>query len=176
MKKVVISVFCLSSLFLLSCQTQKSDPKTSGAKTETVSNAPKVTQIDESGLKDLLKPNGKPLLINFWATWCEPCREEFPDLVEIGTDHKDKIDLITVSLDELSEINGNVPKFLAQMGSESPAYLLKTRDQDAAIALVSKDWQGALPFTILFNAQGETIYSKQGKFKTDVLVAEIEKL
>ncbi|HEX8264825.1 MAG TPA: TlpA disulfide reductase family protein [Pyrinomonadaceae bacterium] len=136
---------------------------------------PIVTQIDAAGLKNLLKPNGRPLLINFWATWCEPCREEFPDLVKIGTDYKGKIDLITVSLDELSEINGDVPKFLAQMKSEFPAYLLKTPDEDAAIGVVSKDWQGALPFTILFNAQGETIYSKQGKFKTDVLVAEIEK-
>jgi thiol-disulfide isomerase/thioredoxin len=115
------------------------------------------------------------LLINFWATWCAPCREEFPDLVKIGTDYKGKIDLITVSLDELSEINGEVPKFLAQMKSESPCLSTKNAGRSAAIELVSKDWQGALPFTILFNAQGETIYSKQGKFKTDVLVAEIEK-
>src|SRR5262245_46293357 len=171
MSKVAISVFCLSSLLLFACQTQKSVTKT-----EAVPNPPKVTQIDESGLKDLLKPNGKPLLINFWATWCVPCREEFPDLMEIAADHKDKIDLITVSLDEPAEINGNVPKFLEQMRSESPAYLLKTRDQDAAIELVSKDWQGALPFTILLNAQGEPIYSKQGKFNTNVLVNEIEKL
>ena len=97
-------------------------------------------------------------------------------MVKIGMDYKGKIDLITVSLDELSEINGDVPKFLAQMKSKSPAYLLKTPDEGAAIELVSKDWQGGLPFTILFNAQGETIYSKQGKFKTDVLVAEIEKI
>ena len=173
----MISVFCLPLVFLFSCQTQthKSKENTPAAQTETVSDLPMVKQIDASGLKDLLKPNGKPLLINFWATWCEPCREEFPDLVEIGVDYKGKIDLITVSLDELSEINGEVPKFLAQMKSESPAYLLKTPDEGAAIALVSKDWQGGLPFTILFNAQGETIYSKQGKFKPDVLVAEIEK-
>ena len=175
---LVISVFCLSLFLLLSCQSQaqKSNKETPAAKTETVSNLPKVTQIDAPGLKNLLKPNGRPLLINFWATWCAPCREEFPDLVKIGTDYKGKIDLITVSLDELSEINGEVPKFLAQMKSESPAYLLKTPDEGAAIGLVSKDWQGGLPFTILFNAQGETIYSKQGKFKTDVLVAEIEKI
>jgi thiol-disulfide isomerase/thioredoxin len=175
---LVISVFCLSSFFLYSCQTQtqKSNTKTPASRTETVSSLPKVTQIDAAGLKDLLKPNSKPLLINFWATWCEPCREEFPDLVKIGTDYSGKIDLITVSLDELSEINGEVPKFLAQMKSESPAYLLKTPDEGAAIDLVSKDWQGALPFTILFNAQGETIYSKQGKCQPDVLVAEIEKL
>lgn len=175
---LVISVFCLSLFFLFSCQTQtqKLNKEILAAKAETAFNLPKVTQIDAPGLKNILKPNGKPLLINFWATWCEPCREEFPDLVKIGTDYKEKIDLITVSLDELSEINGAVPKFLAQMKSESPAYLLKTPDEEAAIKLVSKDWQGGLPFTILFNAQGETIYSKQGKFKADVLVVEIEKI
>jgi len=172
---LIIAFFCLS-LFSCQSQTKKAHENTHAAKTETVSILPpKVTQIDEQGLKDLLKPNGKPLLINFWATWCGPCREEFPDLVKIATDHKGKIDLITVSLDELSEIRGEVPKFLAEMRSESPAYLLKTTDADAAINLVSKDWQGGLPFTILFNAQGETVYSKQGKFETDVLVAEIDK-
>jgi thiol-disulfide isomerase/thioredoxin len=131
-------------------------------------------QIDESGLRDLLKPAGKPRLINFWATWCGPCREEFPDLVKIGADHKDKIELITVTLDEPSEIAGEVPKFLAAMRSDSPAYLLKTNDADAAINLVSKNWQGALPFTILLNSQVETVYSKQGKFDPDVLVDAIE--
>ena len=84
--------------------------------------------------------------------------------------------MITVSLDDLSEINGDVLEFLQQMKSESPGYLLRTPDEGAAIALVSKDWQGGLPFTILFNAQGETIYSKQGKFNTEALVAAIEKL
>src|SRR5688572_10118628 len=114
---LVLSVFCLSLVFLFSCQTQtqKSKENTPAAQTKTVSDLPKVTQIDASGLKDLLKPKGKPLLINFWATWCEPCRAEFPELVEIGTDYKAKIDLITVSLDELSEINGDVPEFLQQM-------------------------------------------------------------
>ena len=161
---------------VLNAQTKKVASKTPAPKIQAVSNLPKVTQIDAVALKNLLKPNGKPLLINFWATWCDPCREEFPDLVKIGADYKDKIDLITVSLDELSEINGDVPKFLAQMKSDSPAYLLKTPDEGAAIAFVSKNWQGGLPFTILFNAQGETIYSKQGKFKTDILRQQIEKL
>src|SRR5688572_5281244 len=121
---LAISVVCLS---LFSCQSQTQKPKTETPATNTENASilpPKVRQIDEQGLKDLLKPNGKPRLINFWATWCGPCREEFPDLVKIGTDHKDKIDLITVSMDELSEINGEVPKFLAAMRSDSPAYLL----------------------------------------------------
>src|SRR5215213_5623023 len=76
-------------------------------------NLPKVTQIDETGLKTALKPNGKPLLVNFWATWCDPCREEFPELVRIDAEYKDKIDFITISFDYLSEIRRDVPKFLA---------------------------------------------------------------
>jgi thiol-disulfide isomerase/thioredoxin len=156
-------------------QTKKAESKTPAPKNQTALSLPKVTQIDAEALKNLLKPNGKPLLINFWATWCDPCREEFPDLVKIGADYKDKIDLITVSLDELSEINGDVPKFLAQMKFDAPAYLLKTPDEGAAIAVVSKSWQGGLPFTILYNANGETVYIKQGKFKTEFLRAEIEK-
>lgn len=167
MMRAAILVLCLSLLAVSGCKTQTAD---------TVSAPPKVTQIDLSGLKELIKPHGKPRLINFWATWCGPCREEFPELVEIGADYKDKIDLITVSLDEPSEINGEVPEFLALMKSDSPAFLLKTPDQGAAIDLVSKDWQGALPFTILLNAEGETIYSKQGKFSTDALVDAIEGL
>ncbi len=156
-------------------QTKKTKPKVAAPKVQMISTLPKVTQIDAAALKNLLKPNGKPLLINFWATWCDPCREEFPDLVKIGADYKDKIDLITISLDELSEINNDVPKFLAQMKSETPGYLLKVPDEGAAIAVVSKDWQGGLPFTILLDAEGETIYSKQGKFNTAMLRAEIEK-
>ncbi len=176
---LIIPIICLSLFFLVACQNQTKTEfeNTSEAKTETVSiSPPKVTQIDEQGLKDLLKPNGKPVLINFWATWCGPCREEFPDLVTIGDDYKEKIDLLTVSLDEPSGIDGEVAKFLGDMRSASPAYLLKTADQGEAIEIVSSEWQGALPFTILLDAQGERIYSKQGKFKKDVLVAEIEKL
>lgn len=144
-----------------------------------VANLPKVTQIDDVALKNLLKREGetaKPLLINFWATWCDPCREEFPDLVKLDAQYKGKIDFITVSLDPLSEINGDVPKFLAAMKAEMPAYLLKTASEEAAIAAVSKQWQGGLPFTILFNEKGATVYSRQGKVKIDILRTEIDKI
>ncbi len=173
----VVFLFAGNSFAQIRKQTKSKVPakKTKVAPKNVVSNLPKVTQIDAEALKNLLKPNGKPLLINFWATWCEPCREEFPDLVKIGADYKDKIDLITISLDELSEINGDVPKFLAEMKAEMPSYLLKTPSEEAAITSVSKDWQGGLPFTIFFNEKGETIYFKQGKFDTAFLRAEIEK-
>jgi thiol-disulfide isomerase/thioredoxin len=143
------------------------------------SNLPKVTQIDLIALKNLLMRDGenpKPLLINFWATWCEPCKAEFPDLVAIDADYRDKIDFITISLDELSEIDRDVPKFLGEMKAMMPAYLLKTENEEEAIASVYKDWQGGLPFTILFNGKGEIAYSRQGIIKQAVVRAELEKV
>jgi thiol-disulfide isomerase/thioredoxin len=162
-------------------QTKKRKPaskKKAVAKKIEIIYLPKVTQIDLIALQNLLKregENAKPLLINFWATWCDPCKEEFPDLVKIDSDYKGKIDFLTVSLDDLAEINRDVPKFLAQMKAFMPAYLLKTPDEGAAMELVAKDWQGALPFTVLFNPKGEAVFTKQGKIKPDVLRGEIDK-
>jgi thiol-disulfide isomerase/thioredoxin len=136
----------------------------------------KITQVDAAGLKSLLKTNGKPLLVNFWATWCEPCREEFPDLVKIDADYGEKIDFITVSLDDVEELNSGVPKFLRVMKAEMPAFLLTTQNEDAVISSISKDWQGGLPFTILYSADGKTVYSRMGKVKMDVLRAALDKL
>lgn len=138
--------------------------------------APRVQKIDEKRFAELLKPNGKPLLINFWATWCEPCREEFPDLVKIDAEYKGKIDFITISLDFEEEIATTVPKFLAEMKAEMPTYLLVTADETAAIQMVSKDWAGALPFTVIYAPDGKLSYFRQGIVKHDVLQAELDKL
>lgn len=140
-------------------------------------NAPVVVKlVDEIAFKNLIVPNGKPLLINFWATWCDPCREEFPDLVKLDTEYKGKIDFITISLDDPEDIAVAVPKFLALMKAEMPAYLLKTADESAVIASVSKDWQGGMPFTILLNAKGETAYFRQGKVVLETLRGQLNKL
>ena len=136
----------------------------------------KVTQIDIEGLKKLVKPNGKPLIINFWATWCDPCREEFPDLVKIDAAYKGKVDLITISLDDLAEINRDVPKFLANMKAQMPAYLLKTADEDAAMKVVTQDWAGNLPMTIIFSPNGDTAYLRKGKLHLNDVTAEIDKV
>lgn len=137
--------------------------------------APTITKIDEVELKKLLIPRGKPLLVNFWATWCDPCREEFPELVKMYADYKGRIDFLTISLDDLADINTEVPKFLIDMKSSMPAYLLKTDDEDAAMRSVSANWAGGLPFTILFDPDGSTAYFRQGKIRPDILRIELAK-
>lgn len=139
-------------------------------------SAKRVVQIDNAKLAELIKPTGKPLLLNFWATWCDPCREEFPDLVKLDVEYKGKIDIITISLDDLAEIDRDVPKFLTSMKAEMPAYLLKTDDENAAIKLVSKEWSGNLPLTVLIDPKGAVSYQRNGKFRYETIKENIARI
>jgi thiol-disulfide isomerase/thioredoxin len=172
----VTGVIALAAIvcFSIAVAGQK-NTATRGASASKPGPVPTITRIDTIALRKLLVPNGRPLLINFWATWCDPCREEFPELVKINADYKGKIDFITISLDDLEDINTAVPKFLMDMKADMPAYLLATQDEDAAMQSVSANWAGGLPFTILFDEKGVTAYFRQGKVRPDILRAELTK-
>src|SRR5688572_5834355 len=174
--KAVASGALLVCLSIVIAGQGKGAASSPSAAQSAAAKLPTVKQINIAGLRKALTPSGKPLLVNFWATWCDPCREEFPDLVKLDADYKGKIDFITISLDELSEINRDVPKFLSDMKAEMPAYLLKAEDDDAAIAIVSKDFTGALPFTILYDPNGKQTYFRQGKVVLETVRGEIDKL
>ncbi|HUE84287.1 MAG TPA: TlpA disulfide reductase family protein [Pyrinomonadaceae bacterium] len=139
-----------------------------------------VREIDTEGLLALLRRDAaspKPLLVNFWATWCDPCRDEFPDLVEIDKHYRPKgLDFIAVSLDEPSEIDTGVPAFLRQMQATMPNFLLNVSDPDLVINAIDKNWGGALPATFLYNSQGELVYRHFGRVKPKELTAAIDKL
>ena len=148
-----------------------------------VTAATTVRAVDVEGLKKLLQREAgsnnqaRPLLINFWATWCDPCRAEFPDLVRIDEDYRNRgLDFITVSLDDPSEINTLVPQFLQRMRARMPAYLLNTPEPDVAIAVVDPTWSGGLPATFLFDASGQIAFKHTGQIKPKELRAAIDKL
>ncbi len=144
---------------------------------------PVVKELDAAGLLKVVPaigagrtPEGRPLLVNFWATWCEPCRDEFPDLVKIDADYKGRgLDFVVVSADEIDELTTGVPKFLSQMRATMPAYLLRTPDTAAAIAAVDPAWGGELPATFLFDRDGKIVYRHTGRVNPDELRAAIEK-
>lgn len=167
-------VVSLAALVSLLCTFSQAQKKRTNKKTVTA--RPTVTRIEIEGLKKLLKPKGKPLLINFWATWCDPCRDEFPDLVKLDTVYKDKIDFLTISLDDVADIKTSVPKFLHEMKAEMPAYLLSTPDENEAIMLVSKDWAGSLPLTVLYDSNGVLNYTRNGKIFYAAVAANIDRL
>jgi len=139
-------------------QTRKAPPRAQAAA---------VREIDAEGLKKLLRRDSKrarPLLVTFWATWCDPCREEFPDLVRIDKDYKARgLEFITISLDDPGDLKTGVTQYLQTMHSTMPAYLLNVVDPEPSIKEVDADWGGGLPATFLFDAQGRVVFKHMGR-------------
>ena len=168
--------------------TQQSVSQTSTRRSATAARKAadkiQVREIDEAALHKLLQVDaaGKagPLLVNFWATWCEPCRDEFPDLIKIDAKYRPRgLRFITVSLDDVAEINTSVPQFLREMHMNAPAYLLNTPDPAVAIGTVDPQWASAavgLPVTFLFDKRGQIAFKHMGRIKPAQLQAAIEKV
>jgi thiol-disulfide isomerase/thioredoxin len=168
---ISLSIILLSNL---AAPAQSRKRKSRAAKPSIV-----VHEIDASSLTAILKRESasRPLLVNFWATWCDPCREEFPDLVKLDQQFRPQgLDMIAVSLDDLAEIKTGVPKFLQQMRATMPAYLLNVSDPDQMISAIDPGWSGALPATFLYDAEGKVAFKHFGRIKPLELRAAIEKL
>jgi thiol-disulfide isomerase/thioredoxin len=172
--KAIISITLFVLLVSLAAPAQKRKGRAaSPGKPATV-----VSSIDTDALKGLLtQQREKPLLVNFWATFCDPCRDEFPDLVKINKDYgSQSLEFFTVSLDDATEIKGEVPKFLDSMKATMPAYLLDVNDPEPAINLVDRKWRGDLPATFLYNEKGEVVYRHIGRVNTAELREAIDKV
>jgi thiol-disulfide isomerase/thioredoxin len=174
MRRFIVFVSLVSCVLLASFAAPAQRKKNGAAKTPPVVVAP----IDTEALKTLLtQQRQRPLLVNFWATFCDPCRDEFPDLVKIDKDFRPQaLEFVTVSLDDMSEINTTVPQFLGSMKATMPAYLLNVSDPEPAINLVDTSWRGDLPATYLYNEKGEIVFKHIGRVKAEELRSAIEKL
>ena len=172
---------CAALLCLAGGPLARGFAQTGGAAGDTPPAAAfRVTEIKEDGLKSLLEASaggGRALLVNFWATWCAPCRDEFPDLVRIrGRYAPARLDFVTISLDDISDIELAVPDFLRQMrATHIPAYLLNAGNPEAAISLFDSTWRGELPATFLYDPQGRLVYKHRGRIKPPELQAAIDR-
>ncbi len=103
----------------------------------------------------LARHQDKVVLINFWATWCAPCRKEMPLLVDLHKRLQEKgFRLVTVSADEPGDKSAAL-EFLQQFAVPSPAYIKSVEDDDAFIEAIDPSWTGALPGLFLYDRQGE---------------------
>ena len=104
-------------------------------------------------------PGARASVINVWATWCGPCREEFPALLAVAKRHPD-VRLVLVSADFETQAP-QARAFLAAHGVRDTTYLKHESDQ-AFIDGLAPDWSGALPATIVYDARGRRVAFWEG--------------
>lgn len=137
----------------------------------------KLTPIDEAGYAKLIATHkGKVVLVDFWATWCKPCRAETPALVKLERQLRARgFDLVTISSDE-PEQEPAALKVLKEDGVSGPAYLKKAADDDKFANSIDAKWGGALPALFLYDRSGKKVHAFIGETKIQDLQAAIEKL
>ena len=99
------------------------------------------------------------VVINFWATWCEPCVEEIPVLIRLAEQRKD-IRVIGISMDEVKN-EALVRRFIRQHHITYPIVLRQGEDFEQMVNSIDPGWIGGLPATFVFK-DGKRIYSRAG--------------
>ncbi len=114
--------------------------------------------IDQKGFRELVERyRGKPLLVNFWATWCEPCREEYPMVNELARQYMPQgLAVVGISLDDDGEIT-LVRRFLARHAPVFPNYRKRPGNEEAFIKAVNPRWSGAIPATFFYSRDGREV-------------------
>ncbi|HYL63187.1 MAG TPA: TlpA disulfide reductase family protein [Candidatus Methylomirabilis sp.] len=121
--------------------------------------------IDAQGFQQVLAQyRGKALLVNFWATWCEPCRDEYPMLNELAKQYGPKgLNVVGVSLDNDGDII-LMRRFLARYKPIFTNYRKKPGDDAAAFReSILPGWTGSLPITIFYGKNGRQVATFVGE-------------
>lgn len=159
MKSLLSTVAMLAAFAITSTQAIASSP--SSTVNVTPAGAATIKQAIES-------QRGHVVVVNFWATWCDPCVAEFPDLVKFSRDYaKQGVVVYAVSADMRKDIDTKVKPFLASKHATFRQFLQVSTDPEDFINAFDPKWQGDLPRTF--------VYDKSGKLITELSGAHTEK-
>jgi thiol-disulfide isomerase/thioredoxin len=116
--------------------------------------------IDTQGYQKILADyKGKPLVVTFWATWCEPCRDEYPMLNELAKQYASQgLKVVGISLDQDGDSDRILMRrFLARYKPIFPNYRKKKGEEDAFVRAVLPQWNGSIPATFFYSKDGQQI-------------------
>jgi thiol-disulfide isomerase/thioredoxin len=123
---------------------------------------PNISLADTDGVKHALSEwKGRPLLINFWATWCEPCRREIPLLKTLRHERApDGVEVVGIAVD----FRDAVQRYAREMAIDYPVLV---GEQDGLEAIAAFGMDTVFPFTVFADAQGRIVTLKIGELHAD---------
>lgn len=150
------------------CDTREADVAQSGSEASSVTlGVTRVVSFEELQVA-LEQYRGRAVLLNFWATWCEPCVRELPDLAEVHQAFRDEGGVVVgISYDLM--VPGPTPESALQLVSEFAAgrelafdnYVFDDEDYDRINAWL--DLPGPVPVTLAIDASGEIVDRHEGQ-------------
>jgi peroxiredoxin len=107
-----------------------------------------------------LSQSNKLTIVNFWATWCPPCREEMPEFQKAYEKYKDKVNFMMINVTSTETDSSAVPEFVKKNGYTFPVLL----DDGSVTSVPVADQYGivAIPTTYIVDATGKIVYKRSG--------------
>jgi len=132
--------------------------------------------IDAQGYQKLVEQyKGKPVLMTFWATWCEPCRDEYPLLNELAKQYAPKgLKVVGVNFDQDGDLI-LMRRFIARYKPIFPNYR-KTGGESEFQQAVLPEWNGALPASFFYAKDGRQVGHLVGAGTRETYEAAIQSL
>lgn len=124
-----------------------------------------VVRDDDAVTKAIAANKGSVTIVKFWATWCDPCVEEFPHFLQVLKAFPEA-KVVSVNVDIRQAIEGAVVPFLKSHKVEFPTLLLDVDDPDIVMRKINKKWKGSLPATFVYGRDGKLQKSFIGPAKT----------
>jgi thiol-disulfide isomerase/thioredoxin len=138
--------------------------------------SPAVTPASlEAVWKEIKRPGAEVVVVNIWATWCEPCKEEMPDILRAHRENKARgVRLVLISADPQAA-RPAVARYLGSLGVDFPSFL-KVGDDMKFIDGLSPKWDGTLPATLLFDRQGKALHTWSGSITYATLKQKLDQI
>ena len=139
---------------------------------ETRKSAPKLSLPDLEGPKrQLSQLKGKVVVVNFWATWCEPCREEMPEFMKAQQEFGPKgLQFVGIAVDQADKVK----QYAAEIGHNYPTLVGGFGAMELSKTLGNTLM--ALPFTVVLDRKGAVAHTQLGVLKPDKLDAIVKQL
>lgn len=161
--------FAIFYFFLNPQASNSSDFSTKGLSTQALFAA---SFPDETNKTQPLKQYaGKVVVLNFWASWCEPCREEMPELSQLHTEYKDRnVVVLGMAIEDVAAVN----EFLKDTKVSYPLFAADMQGMEIAANLGNN--KGVLPYTVIIKTDGTLAKTYFGRITKPLLEQTLKPL
>ena len=168
MAAIIVAAFAAGNFVMKLWRSSGEEAKEAAAMVSQVRPGFKLPDL-QGATRDIAEWDGQVVVLNFWATWCPPCKKEMPDFIELQEQYGlQGLQFVGIALDDAVKVEN----FLETMGVEYP--ILLGGDEALAVSSLYGNSFGALPYTAVIDRDGHIVSTYRGEVSKKQVESDIK--